>query len=134
MNKNNAAAVRRLKTAFAAFQREVESLLKEIEHANNVTSCSLPEVEACIKAAASHYRIHSSEIMGRRRNADTAWARQVAVYLATQTTRYGYDRIAKCFNMQRTNIYHTVDAVKNRISTEKPIRDEVEGLIKQLTP
>lgn len=128
MNRENTAAVRRLKAAFAAFTKEVQSVLTELEHANNAHICTLPEVQRIMKLVSDYYSISPEMLVQRNRQAHVAWARQVAIYLSMKHTRYADLQIGQCFVRERTNIIHAVKAVTNRMQTDKKAKADVEAL------
>lgn len=130
MNRTNANIVRRLRNAFAVFQQEVNVALKELEHSNNVFSCSFPDIESIINRVCAHYRIEPCDLVGRKRDAGTAWARQVCMYLAVNTTSHTRSRIASIFGRGHQMVGWSEEAVANRMQTDKRIKAEVEGLLK----
>ena len=130
MNRTNAAIVRRLRNSFAVFQHEVNAALKELEHSNNVFSCSFPDIEQIITRVCAFYRIEPADIIGRKRDAGTAWARQVCMFIACQTTSHTRARIASVFGRGHQMVGWSEEAVTNRMSTDKRIKAEVEGLLK----
>lgn len=132
MNRQNAATVRRLKAAFSAFTEQVTTILSELEHANNVGSIAYPEIEACLNVACDKYNVTIEQIIQRKRHAAIAWARQVAIYLASKKTRHTPEAIAQVFVRTRPNILYAVREVETRMSVDKAIKAEVEELLKKL--
>lgn len=132
MNRHNQQAIRKLKQEFASFQARLNAILAEIEHQNNVQSCSLPEVQACIDAVCRHYRVDQTDIMGPRRVGDIALARQVAMYLARKTSNYRDERIAACFNRERTTVPYTIEAIEERMEWDKGLKAFIEKFIHEV--
>lgn len=132
MTRTQTSTLRKLKATFAAFQRDVQTILAELEHANNVSSVDLPEIRRCMEVACEHYGVTMEEMLSRNRLAHVAWARQVAIYMAMTTTRYKDLQVGAAFIRERTNIVYAVSAVKDRMSTDKAIKAEVEKLIASL--
>lgn len=129
MNRTNANIVRRLRNAFAVFQQEVNAALKELEHSNNMFSCSYPDVEQIISRVCNHYRIEPFDLVSRKRDAGTAWARQVCMYLAVKTTSHTKHRIGSIFGRNHGTVLHSESAVTNRMQTDKRIKAEIESLM-----
>lgn len=130
MNRSNAAIVRRLRNAFTGFQQEVNAALRELEHSNNVFSCSYPDIEKLIMRVCASYHIEPSDLVSRKRDAGTAWARQVCMFLAARKTSHTHARIALVFGRGHQMVKWSEEAVVNRMSTDKRIKAEVEELLK----
>ena len=129
MNKHNAALVRRLRQSFAAFSADIYATLKELEHANNCHDSSMPEVQRAIELVSEHYRVAKEDIHSRRRDKDTAWARQVAMFIVKQKSTHGYTKIARAFGRHHANIIYAMEMVKGRCEVDKRVKAEVEGLL-----
>ena len=129
MNKHNAALVRRLRQSFAAFSAEIHNTLKEIEHANNCHDSSVPEVQRAIELVSEFYRVSKEDVYSRRRDKDTAWARQVAMYLVKTNSTHSLAKIARSFGRHHANILYAIETVKGRCSIDKRVKIEVEGLL-----
>ena len=129
MTRQNAASVRRIKQAFSVYLAEVQAAIRDLEHSNNVASCEWPDISAIIDRVCAHYKIHPQALMSRRRDANTAWARQVCIWLAKKTTTHGNDRIAQVFNRSRNLINGTVTTVEDRMATDKRVKAELEQLL-----
>ena len=129
MNKHNAALVRRLRQSFAAFSADVHNTLKELEHANNCHDSSMPEVQRAIEMVSDLYKVSKEDIHSRRRDKDSAWARQVAMYLVKNNSTHSLTKIARAFGRHHANVLYAIDSVKNRCDTDKRVKAEVEGLL-----
>lgn len=132
MNRHNLQAIRKLKQEFAAFQARLNAILAEIEHQNNIQSCSLPEVQACIETVCRHYRINIYDVIGPRRLGDVALARQVAMYLCRKLTDYREERVGDCFNRDRNTVAHAVTAIQNRIDSDPAFKAQMEAFLNEL--
>ena len=134
MERHNTAAVRRIKNAFAVYVAEVQAAIMQLEHANNVINSSFPELNACLDAVCTFYRIEPALIIGKGRKADIAWARQVAMWLATQTTNHGIRRIGEYFHRDHSIVVLSVKSVNNRMETDKKAKEDVQRLLESLQP
>ena len=130
MNRQNAAAMRRIKQAFSVYLAEVSAAVRDLEHGNNVASCQFLDIQACIEKACMACHVTEEDIMGRKRDADTAWARHLAIYLAVKLTTHSEQRITQAFRRKRGTVSHSVAVVENRMATERLIKEQVEGLLK----
>ena len=122
--------MRRIRQAFSVYLAEVQAAVKALEHGNNVASCQFTDIQACIDKACMACQVTEEDIMGRRRDADTAWARHLAVYLAVKLTTHSEQRIAEAFRRKRGTVAHSVAVVENRMATERLIKEQVETLLK----
>jgi hypothetical protein len=129
MNKHNAALVRHLRQSFAACSAEIHNTLKEIEHANNCHDSSMPEVQRAIELVSGLYKVSKEDIYSRRRDKDSAWARQVAMYLVKHQSTHSLTKIARSFGRHHANVLYAIESVKNRCDTDKRVKLEVEGLL-----
>ena len=75
------------------------------------------------------YGITPEAIRGKRRNADLAYARHIAMYLCRMYTDETLKNIAKAFgNRDHSTVVHAIEKLTDLMDINKKLRDEVEEL------
>jgi hypothetical protein len=85
-----------------------------------------------ISEVAKTYNVSESDILSNRRTAALALARQVAMYIARETTNLSYKAIGESFGKDHTTVLHNVRCIENFLR-DKPYQKElVDDIIKNL--
>ncbi|MEO1857096.1 MAG: chromosomal replication initiator protein DnaA [Rubritalea sp.] len=103
-----------------------ETLLRDIlreEGAKQVT------IDAIQKAVSEHFDIRLADMSSRRRPANIAFARQIAMYLSRKMTQSSLMEIGDAFGgRDHGTVIHAVKKVEQRIGKESLVRDTVDLL------
>jgi chromosomal replication initiator protein len=109
----------------------VEMLLQDVlmEQAQNQLT-----LETIQKRVADHYQIRHSDMTSKRRPANIAMPRQIAMYLARQLTKHSLQEIGEAFGgRDHGTVIHACKTVENMMEQDDAIRGSVEFLKSQLS-
>jgi len=103
-----------------------EGLLKDIlreEGSKQVT------IESIQKTVSTHFDVKVSDITGRRRPANIAFARQIAMYLSRKLTRCSLMEIGEAFGgRDHGTVIHACKKIEKKSDDEMQVRNTVEML------
>ena len=101
----------------------------------DVINDSKPEpikIETIISEVARTYNVSEDDILSLRRTQSLALARQVAMYIARETTGLSYKQIGDAFGRGHTTVLYNVRQIENFL-TDKPYEKEmVDDIINNL--
>ncbi|OHE89196.1 MAG: chromosomal replication initiator DnaA, partial [Verrucomicrobia bacterium RIFCSPLOWO2_12_FULL_64_8] len=109
----------------------VELLLQDVlmEQAQNQLT-----LETIQKRVADHYQIRHSDMTSKRRPANIAIPRQIAMYLARQLTKHSLQEVGDAFGgRDHGTVIHACKAVENMMEQDDSARGSVEFLKAQLS-
>ena len=109
----------------------VEMLLQDVlmEQAQNLLT-----LETIQKRVADHYQIRHSDMTSKRRPANIALPRQIAMYLARQLTKHSLQEIGDAFGgRDHGTVIHACKTVENTMEQDDSARNSVEFLKAQLS-
>jgi chromosomal replication initiator protein len=109
----------------------VELLLQDVlmEQAQNQLT-----IETIQKRVADHYQIRHSDMTSKRRPANIAMPRQIAMYLARQLTKHSLQEIGDAFGgRDHGTVIHACKTVENMMEQDDSVRGSVEFLKAQLS-
>ncbi len=90
------------------------------------------KVESIINEVAKTYNVSVSDILSNRRTASLVLARQVAMYIARETTDLSFKQIGESFGKDHTTVLYNVNKIETFLK-DKPYQKElVEDIIKNL--
>ncbi len=107
----------------------VQGFIKE------VVSDTRPEpikIEQIITEVARTYNVSEGDILSTRRTADLVKARQVAMYIARETTELPYSSIGEAFGKNHTTVLYTEKKVKEMMKENSYEKTVIEDIIKNL--
>ncbi len=107
----------------------VQGFIKE------VVSDTKPEpikVEQIISEVARTYNVSENDILSKRKTADLVKARQVAMYIARETTELPYNSIGEAFGKNHTTVLYTEKKVKEMMKNDPHEKTVIEDIIKNL--
>ena len=107
----------------------VQGFIKE------VVSDTRPEpikIEQIITEVARTYNVSEGDILSTRRTADLVKARQVAMYIARETTELPYSAIGESFGKNHTTVLYTEKKVKELMKENPYEKTIIEDIIKNL--
>lgn len=85
-------------------------------------------VEGIIDIVAGYYNVSVDDIKSTNRAAKTAYARQVAIYLAKEMTGESFPYIGDCFNRKHTTIMYSHQKVKSDIAIDRHLAQDITEL------
>lgn len=100
-----------------------------------VVSDTRPEpikIEQIITEVARTYNVSEGDILSTRRTADLVKARQVAMYIARETTELPYSSIGEAFGKNHTTVLYTEKKVKEMMKENSYEKTVIEDIIKNL--
>ncbi|MFC4995158.1 chromosomal replication initiator protein DnaA [Rubritalea tangerina] len=103
-----------------------ETLLRDILREEGSKQVSIDAIQ---KAVSEHFDIRLADMSSRRRPANIAFARQVAMYLSRKMTQASLMEIGDAFGgRDHGTVIHAVKKVEQRINKESMVRDTVDLL------
>lgn len=95
----------------------------------------IPPVRRIINTVGQHYGISANDIVSARRTADIVLPRQVAMYLARQTTPLSLPQISRSFgNRDHTTILHAIRRIKFYLERNPEMRATIDKLKREVGP
>ncbi len=121
--------------AYISIQKKVPSLSAVQGIIKDIISDTKPEpikVEKIISEVAHTYNVSESDILSNRKTAELVLARQVAMYIARETTDLSYKAIGESFGKDHTTVLYNVKKIDDFLK-DKPYQKElVDDLIANL--
>jgi len=121
--------------AFINIQNKIPTVSVVQGFIRDIINDTKPEpikIEKIIAEVARTYNVSESDILSNRRTADLVIARQVAMYIARETTDLSYKQIGESFGKDHTTVLYNVGKI-NEFLKDKPYQKElVDDLIKNL--
>ena len=111
-------------------QENVEHLLKDILQEEARRTVTIDQIQ---RRVAEHYDIRLADMTSKRRPANIAFPRQVAMYLAREMTKSSLNEIGDAFGgRDHGTVLHAHRLVKQRIKDEEKTRQVVSLLDSEL--
>ena len=121
--------------AMISIQNRIPNLSLVQDVVRDVINDTKPEpikVEKIIAEVAKTYNISEADILSNRRTSALVLARQVAMYIARETTDLSFKAIGESFGKDHTTVLHNVNKIEEFLR-DKPYQKElVDDLIKNL--
>ncbi len=109
----------------------VERLLQDILQEEARHTISIEQIQ---KKVADHYHLSFKDMHSRRRPANIAFPRQIAMYLSRRLTNHSLKEIGDAFGgRDHGTVHHACQTVDDRMELEQEVRSKVEFLENQLT-
>ncbi len=110
---------------------KIEHLLKDILHEEARRAITIDQIQ---KRVAEHFDVRLADMTSKRRPANIAFPRQIAMYLARELTKTSLSEIGEAFGgRDHGTVLHAHRLVKDRITKEEKTRQVVSFLDSQLT-
>lgn len=90
------------------------------------------KIEKIISEVARTYNVTDTDILSNRRTAALALARQVAMYIARETTDLSYKAIGESFGKDHTTVLHNVKKIEEFLDNKPYEKGLVNDIIKNL--
>ena len=107
----------------------VQNIIKEII---NDTQPEPIKIEKIIEEVSRSYDVSENDILSRRRTAELAHARQVAMYIARETTELPYQAIGEAFNKDHTTVLYNVRQIEEFLVDHPYEKEIIDDIIKNL--
>lgn len=92
------------------------------------------DIDKIQKKTAESFNIDPSEIVGKRRPANIAMARQIAMYLSRKLTTHSLQEIGRQFGgRDHGTVMHAIKVIGNAMENDENIRRKVDYLLKTLS-
>ena len=121
--------------AYIAIQKKIPSVAIAQNFIKDVIVDTKPEpisVEKIISEVAKSYNISENDIISNRKTAKLALARQVAMYIARQTTELSYKAIGEKFGRDHTTVLYNCNRIEEFLKDKPYEKELVEDIIKNL--
>lgn len=91
-------------------------------------------VEDIQKKTAEYYKVEVADLVGPRRPANIALARQVAMYISRKLTSHSLQEIGQLFgNRNHGTVMHAISSVENAMEQDDVLARAVEYLLRSLS-
>ena len=92
------------------------------------------DIDKIQKKTAESFNIDPSEIVGKRRPANIAMARQIAMYLSRKLTTHSLQEIGRQFGgRDHGTVMHAIKVIGNAVENDEKIKRKVDYLFKTLS-
>lgn len=92
------------------------------------------DIDKIQKKTAESFNINPSEIVGKRRPANIAMARQIAMYLSRKLTTHSLQEIGRQFGgRDHGTVMHAIKVIGNAMENDENIKRKVDYLLKTLS-
>ena len=103
----------------------VETVKGIIGYSEKRKTCT---VDGIIDIVAGFYNVSTEDIKSTNRAAKTAYARQVAIYLAKEMTGESFPYVGECFNRKHTTIMYSHQKVKTDMAADRHLNQDIKEL------
>jgi len=104
----------------------IEHLLKDILHEESRRTVTIDLIQ---RKVAEHFDVRVADMTSKRRPANIAFPRQIAMYLARECTKYSLSEIGDAFGgRDHGTVLHAHRLVKKRMLNEEKIRQTISFL------
>lgn len=107
----------------------VQNIIREIV---NDTKPEPIKIEQIISEVARTYDVSEKDIISKRKTAELAKARQIAMYIARETTELSYKPIGEAFGKDHTTVLYAVKKVENFLKDNPHEKEIIDDIIKNL--
>lgn len=122
--------------AYISIQGKIPTLAVVQNFIRDIINDTRPEpvkIEKIIAEVARTYNVSESDILSNRRTSALALARQVAMYIARETTNLSYKAIGESFGKDHTTVLYNVNRIENFLKDKPYEKELVDDIIKNLT-
>lgn len=107
----------------------VQKIIREVV---NDTKPEPIKIEKIIEEVARTYDVSEKEIISKRKTAELAKARQIAMYIARETTELSYKPIGEAFGKDHTTVLYAVKKVETWLREDPHEKELIDDIIKNL--
>ncbi|WP_080801066.1 chromosomal replication initiator protein DnaA [Arabiibacter massiliensis] len=80
------------------------------------------------KEVETFYKVSHADLVGKKRNRNIIYARQIAIYLCRQMLDLPFNDIGKKFNRDHSTVMYSVTNVEEKMKENRELREELETL------
>jgi len=84
------------------------------------------------KAVEEYYKVTHSELLGKKRNTNIAYPRQIAIYLCRHLLDLPYSAIGNKFNRDHSTVMYSFTLIEEKIKESRELREDLEILLKMI--
>ncbi len=107
----------------------VQNIIREVV---NDTKPEPIKIEKIVEEVARTYDVSEKDILSKRKTAELARARQIAMYIAKETTELAYKPIGEAFGKDHTTVLYAVKKVDMWLKENPHEKEIIEDIIKNL--
>ena len=107
----------------------VQGIIREVV---NDTKPEPIKIEKIVAEVARTYDVSEKDIVSRRKTAELAKARQIAMYIAKETTELGYKPIGEAFGKDHTTVLYAVKKMETFLKENLHEKEIIDDIIKNL--
>jgi chromosomal replication initiator protein len=85
-------------------------------------------IDKIMEIVANYYDLTVPDIRGIKKTQSIALARQIAMYLSTQYTRFSTTQIGKYFNKEHASIIHGAKKIKKCMEENKKLKSDIVNI------
>lgn len=89
-------------------------------------------IENILKTVSTHFNLHISDILGKKRPRNIAEPRMIAMYLCRKMTQHSLPEIGHAFGKNHVTILHAVNKISSDVEKNEGIRRVVSSLQRQI--
>lgn len=104
---------------------EVRTLLENHFSGGPSKRLSIADIQ---KEVETFYKVSHADLVGKKRNRNIIYARQIAIYLCRQLLDLPFDSIGKKFNRDHSTVMYSVANVEEKMKENRELREELETL------
>lgn len=109
-----------------------QDILQDLISPNTIREVT---IEYIIQVVAEHFGISIIDILSKKRKADIAYPRQIAMYLCRKCTQEPLSTIGKYMgDRDHTTVIHGAEKIEKEIKEKETTRNLVDVLIKKINP
>ena len=90
------------------------------------------KIDEIISEVSKTFDVSEKDIISKRKTANVAFARQVAMYVARETTELSYKAIGDSFGKDHTTVLYNVQKIETHLKNNPFDKELVESIIKNL--
>ena len=120
---------------YILMENKTPSLLVLNNFIRDVISDTMPEpikIEQIIEEVSRTYCVSENEILSARKTKELALARQIAMYIAKETTELSYKAIGEAFGRDHATVLHNVKKADEFLAERPHEKEIVEEIIRNL--
>ena len=107
-----------------------ESVIKSIIPDDGIIKITPQKIIDCV---CSYYNISEDEILGKSKQKNIAFARQIAMYLCKTLTQMNFSMIARALgNRDRTTVMYGVDKIMASIKNDIALKADIDAISKDI--
>jgi chromosomal replication initiator protein len=107
----------------------VQNIIREVV---NDTKPEPIKIEKIIAEVARTYDVSEKDIISKRKTAELAKARQIAMYIARETTELSYKPIGEAFGKDHTTVLYAVKKVEAFLKENPHEKEIIDDIIKNI--